>query len=558
MSQNDDYIDVELTRNDRRRRVGTRVPFGCLTAFLPILGVFLLLFGPIYLWNQCRIDVPSKHMAVLIKKTGKDLPNDVELAPSSEYKGVQAEVLREGRYFRPAVYNPYFYDWVVVPQIEIPEGKLGVRIRLHGDNLGPGELIAFEENQKGIVADVLTPGRYAVNAWLTGTEQRRYDSYAEHIELHEPVTVPAGFMGVVTNLTDPMPDDPNVLLVPEGRRGVQEATLEPGTYYVNPYVTRINLVDCRSQRFNLTEEGDMGFPSKDGFWIRLDGVIEFRIKPEMAAHVYVVYNDASNGETIDEEIVSKIILPNARSFCRLRGSNHSGREFIRGDTRAQFQQDFQEAMAETCDSQGVEVIQALITKIRPPEKIAEPVRASQIAVQMEQQYGREIKQQISEQELAVEQEMVKRKRAVVEAEQAVVKVVTEAKRQQEVAVIEANQRLKVAEFELKAAQDQAAATLALGKATADVIRFDNEAEAAGWRKSVEAFSGEGNEFARWVFLSKIAPAFRSMMVNTADSPLMDMFGSFDESVETSAKKARAGTSANPLPAASSGTAATPD
>ena len=71
------------------------------------------------------------------------------------------------------------------------------------------------------------------------------------------------------------------------------------------------------------------------------------------------------------EIVNKIILPNARSFCRLRGSNHSGREFIQGDTRAQFQEDFQEAMAKTCDSQGVEVIQALITKIRPPEKIAE-------------------------------------------------------------------------------------------------------------------------------------------------------------------------------------------
>lgn len=538
MAQDDDYIDVEVIQSDGGGRFRKSALTGCLVAFLPILVMFLIIFGPMYLWTQCRIDVPSKHMAILIKKTGKDLPNGVEIAPSAEYKGVQAVPLTEGRYFKPLVYNPYFYDWVVVPQIEIPEGKLGVRVRLYGDNLGPGELIAYEENQKGIVADVLTPGgRHAINAWVVGTEERRYDSYAEHIELHDPVTVPAGFKGVVTNLSGPMPDDPDVLLVPEGRRGVQESALDPGAYYVNPYVTRINLVDCRSQRFNLAEEGDMGFPSKDGFWVRLDGVIEFRVKPDMASHVYVVYNDTKNGETIDEEIVNKIILPNARSFCRLRGSNHSGREFIQGDTRAQFQKDFQEAMAETCDSQGIEVIQALITKIRPPEKIAEPVRARQIAVQMEQQYGREIEQQVSEQELAVEQEMVKRKREIVEAEQAVVKVVTEAKRQQEVAVIEANQRLKVAEFELKAAEDEAAATLALGKATADVIRFDNEAEAAGWRKSVEAFSGEGNEFARWVFLKKIAPAFRSLMVNTADSPLMDMFGSFEESDGTPSEAA---------------------
>ena len=526
MSQNDDYIDVEVMQDDRRRRPPKSANLGCLLAFLPFIVIFLIIFGPIYLWNQCRIDVPSKHMAILIKKTGKDLPNGVEIAPSDEYKGVQAKVLREGRYFKPTKYNPYFYDWIVVPQIEIPEGKLGVRIRLYGDNLEPGELIAFDENQKGIVADVLEPARYAINAWVVDTDQRRYDSYAEHIELHDPVTVPAGFKGVVTNLSGPMPDDPNVLLVPEGNRGVQETALHPGTYYVNPYVTRVNLVDCRSQRFNLAEEGDMGFPSKDGFWVRLDGVIEFRVKPDMASHVYVVYNDTANGEAIDEEIINKIILPNARSFCRLRGSSHSGREFIQGDTRAQFQKDFQEALAQTCDSQGVEVIQALITKIRPPEKIAQPVRERQIALQTEQQYGREIEQQVSEQELAVEKEMVSRKQAIVEAEQAVVKVVTEAKRAQEVAVIEANQRLKVAEFELKAAEDQATAVTARGKAAADVIRFDNEAEAAGWRKSVEAFSGEGNEFARWVFLKKIAPAFRSMMVNTADSPLMDVFGDF--------------------------------
>ena len=234
MAQDDDYIDVEVIQGNRGRQLPKAAHYGCLLAFLPFLVIFLIVFGPIYLWNQCRIDVPSKYMAVLIKKTGKDLPNGVELAPSPEYKGVQAEVLREGRYFKPAVYNPFFYDWVVVPQIEIPEGKLGVRVRLHGDNLEPGELIAFDENQKGIVADVLVPGRYAINAWVVDSDQRRYDSYAEHIELHDPVTIPAGFKGVVTNLSGPMPDDPNVLLVPEGRRGVQETALEPGDLLRQP------------------------------------------------------------------------------------------------------------------------------------------------------------------------------------------------------------------------------------------------------------------------------------------------------------------------------------
>ena len=68
----------------------------------------------------------------------------------------------------------------------------------------------------------------------------------------------------------------------------------------------------------------MGFPSKDGFWVSLDGIIEFRVNPERAAQVYVEYNDSQNGDRIDEEIVAKVIMPNARSFCRLEGSKQVG------------------------------------------------------------------------------------------------------------------------------------------------------------------------------------------------------------------------------------------
>ena len=65
-----------------------------------------------------------------------------------------------------------------------------------------------------------------------------------------------------------------------------------------------------------------------------------------------------------------------------------------------------------------------------------------------------------------------------------------------------------------------------------VLGFDNEAEAAGWKSAVEAFGGDGNKFARWVLLKKIAPAFRSMMVNTADSPIMNIFTEYQTEQET--------------------------
>lgn len=483
-----------------------------------LVGLIVALVGMAYVaFNQFRIEVPREKIAILIKKTGTDITNADEIAPGEEYKGVQAGVLREGVYWR----NPLHWDWEIVDQTQIPQGKLGVKISLTGDNLPYGEFLAkVDENgdplTKGIMPDVLRAGRYPIN------------KYVFDVEEHDPVTVPAGYKGVVTNLAGPFPQNPNSLLVEEGERGVQKDTFEPGTYYVNPYVTRINLVDCRSQRFNLAEKKDMGFPSKDGFWVSLDGVIEFRVTPEKAAEVFVVYNESENGEKIDQEIISKVILPNARSFCRLEGSNNRGREFIQGDTRTKFQENFQKDMRAACEPLGIEIIQALITRIKPPQQIAGPVRDREIAKQQEKQYQQQILQQESEQQLAIEQELVKQRQDLVKADQEVVKITTQAKREQQVAVTKANERKGVADFKLQAAQDEAQAIVARGEAEAEVIHFENEADAAGWKRAVEAFSGNGQEYAQYVLFQKLSSAYRSMMVNTADSPIMRIFESFVE------------------------------
>ncbi len=498
-----------------------------------LVGIAGLCGLAVWVFLFCRIEVPSRKIAVLVKKTGNELTNADEIVPaakSGQFKGIEEKVLTEGRYF----YNPWKWEWDVVDQVEIPENRLGVRIRLYGDDLGYGNLIAADEHQKGIAEDVLRPGRYPLNAivYEAGTKPNpTRDNYIELVELHKPVVVPAGFKGVVTLLSAPPAEDPNQLLVEDGRRGVQRTTLDPGVYYINPYVKRVSLVDCRSQRFDLSTGGQMGFPSRDGFWVKLDGRIEFRVNPDRAAEVLVTYNDGDNDidndAVVEEEIIQKIILPNARSFCRLRGSDNSGRDFILGEKRLAFQKDFQRTLEATCKQQGIEIIQALITRISPPQQIALPVRQRQIAVQESAQYVKEIEQQLSEQQLKIEQELVERKQLLVEADREVVKLTTEAHRKQEVAVIEANQRKKVAEVELSAAEDQAQAITALGKAAAEVIQFENQAEAAGWQKAVDAYDGSGDEYARWVMLKKLAPSFRQMMVNTADSPLMEIFNEFN-------------------------------
>jgi hypothetical protein len=254
--------------------------------------------------------------------------------------------------------------------------------------------------------------------------------------------------------------------------------------------------------------------------------------------VFVTYNDASNdadGSTaIDQEIIQKIIMPNARAFCRLRGSNSSGRDFIGGETRTAFQAAFQQAIRQTCEKQGIEIVQALITQIHPPQAIAKPVRDREVARQKLKQFHQEKLQQEAEALLAVENALIKQKTALIEADREVVKKVVKANELQQVAVLKASEQLEVAKRDLEAAEDKAEAILARKGAEAGVIGFENKADAAGWKRAVEALGGDGDAFARYVLYQKLAPGFRSIMTNTADSPLMEVFRTFAQSAGNSA------------------------
>ena len=513
----DDEPDFGLHEKPPRRK--RRRGFGIGWPVFGVIG-FVILMTIIY--HNCRIDVGTGEMAILVRKTGLDIDNNAEVAPSLKHKGVQSVVLTEGRYFQnpfpegPGFFNPYDWDWEVIPQTVIPNGKLGVLVSLVGDDLDYGQFLGAVDQdgkplKKGIIPSVLRPGRYPINPHLF------------QVEVHEPLTIEAGYKGVVTNLAGRLPADPNQLLVAENERGVQTKTLGEGTHYVNPYVTRISKVDCRSRRFNIADKKDMGFPSRDGFWVSLDGRIQFRINPERAAEVYVIYNEEENGDEIDEEIIRKVIMPNARSFCRLEGSARQGKEFIEGETRMEFEKRFQEAMKKECEPLGIEILEALITRIRPPEQIAKPIQDRENSRLEEQKFQAEIKQQEVERTLATQRAMVLQKKALIEIEQDIVKRVTEAKQEQEVAVTKANEGLEVAKFKLEAARDESEAIVARGEAKADVIGFENEADAAGWKRAVEAFDGNGLEYARFVLYEKLSAAYQRVMVNTADSPIMKVF-----------------------------------
>ncbi|WP_152051933.1 SPFH domain-containing protein [Tautonia marina] len=473
-----------------------------------------LVVGGWFLYGACRLEVGKGKQAVLIRKVGHNLEPGMEIAAAwtkerGYTKGVQPDVLTEGRFF----YNPLFWDWEITDQFQVPEGKCAVTVSLVGDELPEGRVLA-DETQKGIRPGVIEAGARVA-----------YNPYTTEFLIFDPVDVPTGSRGVVTLLSGQTPKDPNVVLVDEGERGVQLKTLPPGKYFINPFEQRISVVDCRTRIFGLNEDADITFLSADGFNISLDGAVTFRVSEERAAEVFVLYNEDFNGEAIDDEIIAKIITPYARSICRVNGSKLDAVQFISGDDRELFQQDLESTLSARCEDQGIEILQVAVTSASAPEEIRAPVRAREVAKQQLEQFLQEKLQQESQAELRVKNLLAEQKARLIEAEQEVVEKTTKAMQDQEVAVTEGEQRLAVTQTQLEAARNRAAALRSEAQASADVIRFKNEAELAGLALRVTAFGGDGGSLARNVLIGKLAPAFQSILSNS-DGPFMELFGSF--------------------------------
>ena len=84
-----------------------------------LLALLILVGIPAFVWFFCRIEPGPGEIAILIRKTGKDLPSGQILALEPGQKGIQLEVLPEGRYFR----NPYTWGWEIAGITDIPAGQ---------------------------------------------------------------------------------------------------------------------------------------------------------------------------------------------------------------------------------------------------------------------------------------------------------------------------------------------------------------------------------------------------------------------------------------------------
>lgn len=460
---------------------------------VPLAVLAALLFLPVWFWFFWRIEPGPGQIAILIHKTGANLPSGQILATEAGQKGIQADVLAEGRFFR----NPYTWGWQYSTITDVPAGKLGVQTRLYGEELQEGQILA-PEGYKGIVAEVLRPGKYRINP------------YAYSVQQFDAISIRPGFGGVTTSLTghdvldgEVPPEDRNTFLVKDQMKGVKPEILDAGTYYLNPYMVVVTEVNLQSQRFELSGEDAINFLTLDGFTVNVEGTIEYALMRDQAARLTHQVGDM-------EDILKKIVLPKARGFSRIEGSKNPAKNYIAGTTRQKFQDNLETHLMAQCEPWGVEIKSVLIRNITPPDAIASIIRDREVAVQDAVKYGQQIEQAKSEAELVKQEMLAVQNKEKVESETQRIRAVIAAEQEREVKLTRATRDREVAKLENAAAKAQAEAKILQATAEGNVIKMRYEAEAGVIADQVKAF-GTGLNLARYTFYEQIGPKIQSIL-----------------------------------------------
>lgn len=495
--------------------------FGSLVMFA--IAAVIVYVG--YVWLVKRIVVPQGNVLVLLKKDGsRSLPGDQVVVPAApdptkdpagydkwsqefaDVNGILEQVYQEGTYF---AFSPFDFERELRPAVTVPGNKVGLVVRKFGTALDEGQVLAdVARGQRGPLPEVLQPGTYPQFS----------NPYAYEVIIVDPVVIEPGHRGVVTVMAGPRAQKPNEYLVAEGEQGTQPVVEPEGRRFVNLFQKRVSPISMQSQQFQMSGTDAIRFPSSDSFEIRMEGFVEWSIIPDKLPLIYVQY---SEGAGLVEFLEERVILPYSRSFSRLVGSQYLAREFISGDTRLKFQQEFEDKLKAACLAQGIEVRQALVRDIIPPDDIKAPINEREIARQQILTIEQQINVAKSQANLTRQTELATQNQKIGDATKQVVTIVKAADRERDVAITQANQALEVAKLQLDAARNQASAIVARGQAEANVILLQRQAEAEPLRQQVDAF-GSGEAFAQYFFYQRVAPSIRSILTNT-EGPFAEIF-----------------------------------
>lgn len=441
--------------------------------------------------------------------------------------GIIEQLRGPGRHF----YCPVWWERTIVEDMVIEPGEVGIVTSKFGENL-PGEQFLVDgeldgTQYKGILRKAFGPGRYRYNPY--GYEFKVVKDERQKANNQEKVSgwvsVPTGYVGVATNLTDiPDLEHPGVYLQ---RAGIQAKVLQPGLYPVNPRAQQIDIVEVgyreqslealrklnRDGTVALDESGEptidedtggLSFPSSDGFPIHIDFTAIWGIMPDQAADTVRRFGTIAAVE-------DKVIVPQIESICRIRGSQLGAVDLLVGDSRRKFQEDSSGAFQAALKEKNITLLYGLIRYISIPKEVRLPIQLANLSDELkltrdQEQLTAKTEATLRQAERRVELES---SRIRVETERKVANVQADGQKKAEETKAETVQ--KIAAIDRETAELEAAATILRGEATAGAETLMQEAKSQKFQLAVQAF-GSGLAYNQWVFATGLPKDIRLNML----------------------------------------------
>ena len=489
-----------------------------------VLGVLLL--QQLWKWEVERVEVGPGQFLVRIDLWGKDLPDGAIVAPDPSYKGIQKDVLPEGRHFL----NPLLYTYEIHKILDVPPGQCAVLTHKAGAEMDPerrasGEFLverdaAGELSERGIVRDVLLPGKHRLNPHVYSYEMVAMTKVERHqvgIRTLRWGKDPAQLKGRKSKY-----------VVPEGFRGVQEKPVPPGDYYLNPYVEAVVPVDVDLRQVEFT---DVYFPSRDGFTIQPHVRVAYKVLPDKAPELFVMLCDSGHLSQLDQTpeeqlknpLLQKFVLPLIRGWVRIEGSKYDARDYVsqqkdeKGavNPRERLRKILEEKVKPECLELGVMIESITVAEVeKTPElsQLADQIFLRETTAAARAKNAELVKQYEQEMKQRAKEMLNERGTQLVKANQDLEVAKTLAQQKMEVEEAKLKNEMKAAQARLDAAKELAKATVTRGKADAAVIMANNEAEVAGLKTAVGGFPSP-EHYAQYQVLLKLSPALAEIFAS---------------------------------------------
>ena len=441
---------------------------------------------------------------------------------------VQSTSFESNSEVKPGLFNVRLYDATV-----INENAIGLVEALDGAPLNPRDYVAepitghdnFQDGhefigkggQRGPQKDILLPGTYYINPLLfkvipetakeikpgevavvvsnvgrdPSEEVRR--EMAEKVrqrmerEEQEQVEESVARLDVMDDKRtadeiklDLMMGDPadrrldegahEAYVVPEGYRGIQEAVVGPGRYYVNTLAISPIVIPTTNQTVEWTagEVANTFNPfeviSKDGFTMQLEVRVVFRVKPEDAPFMVAKIGGI-------ERLIQNVMHPLIDSIFRNQASESSAMAYLQN--RHEEQERAEARVRAHLLKYHVDVVNVLICHIHLPEELMKTQTEKILAEQRQNMYN-------AQREAEEKRIQLEKTRAHADNQKDLMQATVGV----EIAGKRAEQRKAEGEGE-------AHYILQTGKAEAEKVRLMGEAQGVAYHEQVNALGAQG-------------------------------------------------------------------